>query len=179
MDDRITNKSAFIVYAWINLFLTISAIIFFMFFIIENILNRKIQIHNSESYDSILILIVISYMILKIIEFLIRPSYFEAIVSFGQIDIRSFNPNKRNGFRFFFMLFYRNHLTVHTIERQSYNNYRILIERSGIKKSLILQKTENGNLYESSPINISFLGVRKYTDLILAIDRLKEKFSLN
>jgi hypothetical protein len=38
---------------------------------------------------------------------------------------------------------------------------------------------DNGKLFESKPINISFLGVRKYTDLILSIDRLKEKISLN
>jgi hypothetical protein len=177
MNASINNKYAFTIYALLNFCLTISVIAIFIIFLSENILNSRIPIHDSNV--NILIIIFISYMIIKILEFLIRPSYFEATVSFGQINIRSFNPNKRNGFRFFFMLFYKKYLTVHTIERQSYNNYRILIERFGLKKSLILQKTENGVLYESSPVNISFLGVRKYTDLILAIDRLKGKFSMN
>jgi hypothetical protein len=179
MDASINNKSAFNIYVWINFCLTICVLAIFIIFLTENILNRRIPVHDSKDYVNTLIIIVISYMILKTLEFLIIPTYFEATVSFGQINIRSFNPNKKNGFRFFLMLFYRKHLIIHTIERQSYNNYRILIERFGIKKSLILQKTENGILYESSPINISFLGVRKYTDLILSIDRLKEKFSLN
>jgi hypothetical protein len=70
-------------------------------------------------------------------------------------------------------------LQVHSISRQAFNNYRILIEKAGLRKSLILQKIENGKLYESKPINISFLGVKKYTALILSIDRLKEKITLN
>jgi hypothetical protein len=88
---------------------------------------------------------------------LIQPAYFEAKINFGQIYIKSFNPNRKNGIRFLLMLFYQKYSIEHTIERQSYNNYRIVISRFGFKKSLILQRTENGKLYESKAINISFL----------------------
>jgi hypothetical protein len=119
------------------------------------------------------------YLFFVLFNLLIQPAYFEARINFGQIYIKSFNPNKKNGFRFFLMLFYQRYSIEHIIARQSYNNYRIEIERFGFKKNLILQKTENGLLYESKPINISFLGAKKYTDLLLSIDRLKEKISLN
>lgn len=108
-----------------------------------------------------------------------RILIFEAKINFGQIYIKSFNPNQKNRLRFILILFYKKYLIEHTIDRQSYNNYRIEIKRFGFKKRLILQKTEDGNLYESKAINISFLGAKKYTDLLLSIDRIKEKISLN
>jgi len=77
------------------------------------------------------------------------------------------------------MLWYDKYLTELVIDRQSYNNYKLLIDRLGFRKNLILQKIDNGKLYESTPINISFLGAKKYTDLILSIDRLKEKMTMN
>jgi len=179
MTEKITNRLAFNIYVWINFCLTCSVMVFFSIFLLENILNKKIPAHNSEMFGSILVILIVLYVILWGVNFLIKPSYLEAEISFGQIKIHSFNPNRRNGFSFFLMLFYRKSLKEHIIERKSYNDYRIVIGRLGIVKSMVLQKTENGILYESSPISIGFLAVRKYTNLILAIDRLKGKFSLN
>jgi len=176
MSDNINNRLVFNIYIWTNFCL------FFLFFfyllplLIAYRSGNKDLIQHSTKYFMIVTIVGI---IVNIFNFLIKPGYFEAIISFGQIRIKSYNPNTRNGFSIFFMLFYNKYLLEHTIERQSFNNYRILIERFGFKKSLILQKMENGKLFESKPINISFLGVRKYTDLILSIDRLKEKISLN
>jgi hypothetical protein len=142
-------------------------------------MNKRISLNSSATYLTVVIFGATSYIVLRFLDYLIKPSYFEATINFGQINIASFSPKNKNGLNFILMFSYKKYLTEYTIERHSYNDYRILIERFGIKKSLILQKTENGKLYESLPINISLLGVRKYTNLILAIDRLKEKFSLN
>jgi hypothetical protein len=179
MNDKINNKLAFKVFAWINFFLTTFAIAYFIVFIIETLMDKRISLNSSKEYVNIVIIGAVSYIILRFLDYLIKPSYFEATINFGQINITSFTPNNKNGFKFILIFFYNKYLTEHVIERQSYTDYRILIERFGFKKSLFLQKTENGILFESSPINISLLGVRKYTNLILAIDRLKEKFSLN
>lgn len=176
MNEHINNRLAYNIYVSINFCLTISIIVFFTFFLIENISTKIYVTHLLTNY---LIGLTILYIILKLFDLLIKPSYFEAEIKYGQICIKSFNPNNKNGLRFYLMLFYKKYLLEHTLNRQSYNNYRIEIKCLGFKKSLILQKTENGKIYESSAINISFLGAKKYTDLILSIDRIKEKISLN
>jgi hypothetical protein len=176
MNENINNRIAFNIYVLINFCLTISATGFLTIFIIENITGTKIITHQSVSY---VIAFLIIYMIFAFFDLLFKPAYFEATINYQQIYIKSFNPGKKNRMRFFLILFYQKYAIVHTIDRQSYNNYKIEIEWYGFKKSLVLQKTENGKLYESKSINISFLGARKYTDLILSIDRLKEKISLN
>ena len=77
------------------------------------------------------------------------------------------------------MLFYKRYLIEQTINQKFYNNYILKIDRFGLRRNLILQKIEKGVLYQSKPINISFLGIKKYTNLILSIDRLQEKITLN
>ena len=176
MNQNISNRLAFNIYVIISFCLTFIIVVLFSFFLIESISGNKLFIHQSILFVNTVFFL---YILFVLISLLIQPAYFEAKINFGQIYIKSFNPNKKNGFRFFLMLFYQKYSTEHIIARQSYNNYRIEIERFGFKKKLILQKTENGKLYESKPINISFLGAKQYTDLLLSIDRLKEKMSLN
>jgi hypothetical protein len=176
MNESINNRLAFNIYVMINFCFTISVVGFFTIFLIENISGKKIIYIQSLGY---LIAFLILYMIFRLFDLLIKPAFFEAKIHYGQIYIKSFNPNVKNRFRFILMLFYQKYLLEHTLDRQSYNNYRIEIELFGLKKGLILQKTENGKLFESKSINISFLGAEKYTKLILSIDRLKEKITLN
>lgn len=176
MNQNINNRLAFNIFVIISFCLTFNIIVFFAIFLFESISGNKTFIHQSVIF---VITSFMLYLFFVLFNLLIQPAYFEARINFGQIYIKSFNPNKKNGFRFFLMLFYQRYSIEHIIARQSYNNYRIEIERFGFKKNLILQKTENGLLYESKPINISFLGAKKYTDLLLSIDRLKEKISLN
>jgi hypothetical protein len=176
MSDNINNRLAFNIYVWTIFGVFILFIFYLLIFFLANKSGNKDLIQNTSGY---FITLCLFWIFISILNLMIKPGYFEAIVSFGQIRIKSFNPNGRNRFGLFLMLFYNKYLLEHTIERQSFNDYRILIGRFGFKKSLILQKMDNGKLYESKPIDISLLGVRKYTDLILSIDRLKEKMSLN
>ena len=176
MNENINNRLAFNIYVIISFCLTFIIIVFFAIFLYETISNSKTPLHQSSLF---VITSLVLYILLVLFNLLIQPAYFEAKINFGQIYIKSFNPNRKNGFRFFLMLFYQRYSIEHIIARQSYSNYRIEIERLGFKKTLILQKTEDGKLYESKAINISFLGIKKYTDLLLSIDRLKEKISLN
>jgi hypothetical protein len=176
MDYKISNRIIFNIYAWTNFTLLI------IFIIIQVVLLLAYKTANKELVHNVIIvsvILVFTTLIIRIFDYLIKPAYFEATISFGHIHIKSFNQIKNHGFDFLRMLVYRKYLIEHKLDRQSFTSYRINIEFSGFKKSLILQKIENGKLFESGPINISFLGARKYTDLILSIDRLKEKISMN
>jgi hypothetical protein len=119
------------------------------------------------------------FVIFGLFEFTIKPSYIESVINEREIIIRTFNPNLRNGLRFIHMLRYRKNLTELRISKQEYNDYKLLIDKCGLHRILILQKINKSGIYETSEINISLLGQKKYTDLILSIDRLKGKISLN
>ena len=176
MEQRINNKLIFNIYVWANFTLLIIFLIFQCALIVGYKTANKELIHYAIFTS---VIVVFTTLIIRIIDYLIKPGYFEATIGFGHIQIKSFNQVKNYGFDFLNMLVYRKYLIVHKIDRQSFTSYKIIIELSGFRKSLILQKMENGKLFESKPINISFLGARKYTDLILSIDRLKEKISIN
>ncbi len=175
MKSKISNKLAFNIYAWTRF----SLLIFFIFFLLCQVL----EIPQKLGYDVFkgqFILVLSSFALFLIVfEYMINPAYFEALILNGKIVFKSFEPNKKNGLIYILMLFYKKHLNEYTIERQAYNNYKIKIDRLGLRKKLILQKIDRGKIYESSPINISFLSTRKYTELILSIDRLQEKITLN
>ncbi len=107
------------------------------------------------------------------------PSYFECIIQQNELRIRFFEPVKKNTLEFIFVLFYQGNLKEHILTRQSYNGYTLKIGKLGIRKFIVLQIINEGKIYDSKPIEISFLGARKYIELILALDRLKEKISVN
>ena len=65
------------------------------------------------------------------------------------------------------------------ISREEYNDYTLTIGKFGFRKELKLQKTNNTGVYKSSTINISLLGQKDYTNLIVAIDRLRTRICLN
>jgi hypothetical protein len=176
MRDNINNRISFNFYAWFNFIIFILFLICWVFISLRIITGNKTII---QVTDPFFIIVMIIFLFLKVFEIIIRPGFFEAEINFGQILIKTYNPDIKNKAYIFKTLFYNKQLQVHSISRQAFNNYRVLIDKSGLRKSLILQKIENGKLYESKPINISFLGVKKYTNLILSIDRLKEKINLN
>jgi len=176
MEHRITNRLIFNIYVWANFTLLIIFLIFQSALIVGYKTANKELIHYAIFTS---VIVVLATIIIRIFDYLVKPAYFEATIGFGHIHIKSFNQVKNHGFDFLQMLVYQKYLIVHKLDRQSFTSYKINIELSGFRKSLILQKMENGKLYESKPINISFLGARKYTDLILSIDRLKEKISVN
>lgn len=176
MNGKIDNKIAFKIYMWINFCFIIGTILYLAILFGGFVFIDKSLIKELKTYVFIGPIFV---GLLQIVDYFIKPSYFEARITSGQIIIKTFNPNKINGLRLLFMLHYDKHLMEQVIDKQFYNNYKIKIDRLGFRKSLTLQKIDNGNIYESKPINISFLGVRKYTDLILSIDRLREKITMN
>jgi hypothetical protein len=176
MNKKISNRLAFDLYVWIRFALLIVIVVYILTPLKGLMTGYKNM--SPPSVDFIIMMAVMA-LIITVIDFLIKPSYFEGVINYGAISIKSFSPNTKNGLIFLLMIFYRHSLVEHQLDRQSFNNYRILIEKYGFRKSLIIQKIENGKLYESKPINISFLGAKKYTDLILSIDRLKEKITLN
>lgn len=176
MDNKIDNKLAFNIYIWFNFSIFISFCLYFLLSIIAA-QNNNITLFNSlKGYILIWPLII---GISKLFDYLIQPAYFESQILNGEIRFKSLNPNRNNRFRFFLMPFYKRHLIEQTINQQSYNNYILKIDRLGLRRNLIFQKLENGKLYKSTSINISFLGIKKYTNLILSIDRLQEKITLN
>ena len=132
---------------------------------------------------TILAFIAISF-ILGLLNWATKPSYIETIINEKEVIIRTFNPDFkdglfRNGSVFIKMLNYKKYLLELKLSKQEYNNYKLLIDRLGFRKLLILQKVNNTGIYESSEINISFLGSRKYTNLIISLERLRSKISLN
>jgi len=175
MENRIGNKLAFNIYVWLRFFLLICFVLFFFWQVLK--IPKKFG-YNSFDQQFIIIFAVIAILVV-LFEYLINPAYFEVHILNGKIIFKSFEPNMKNGLIYFLMLFYQKNLNEHIIERQAYNNYKINIDRLGFRKKLIFQKIDNGKIYESTPINISFLSTKKYTELILSIDRLQEKITLN
>ena len=175
MKNTINNRLAFNIYIWTRFFL----LIVFLFVIFLHVFKISQAIgFNAINFQFIVVLAIFAVLI-SIFEYLINPAYFEVLIFNGKIIFNYFEPNKRNGFIYILILFYKKYLKEHRIDRQSYNSYKIKIDRFGFRKKLIFQKIDNGKLYESMPINISFLNTRKYTELILSIDRLQEKINLN
>ena len=92
---------------------------------------------------------------------------------------RYFKPDGSNILQFIFLLFYLGNLKEHILTRRSYNGYTLNIRKFGIRKYIILQIIDQGKIYDSKPMDISFLGTRNYTELILSLERLKEKITVN
>ncbi len=176
MNRKLDNKLCFNIYSWV------SFIVFFVFIIFLLFLGISIIFNNLDLLSRLkanLLIPPFLLLIIKTIDYTIKPAYFEAIILNGEIRFRTFSPNKQNKFRFLFMIFYKKELTEHIISPQSYNGYQIRIDRLGLHKILLLQKIIDGKIYQSTPINISLLGLKKYTDLLLSIDRLNQKITLN
>lgn len=176
MNENISNRIPFTIYAWI---VFLSFILMIIWVTIQG--YRFISGNNAfiKPYAMYLLYAAGWFIIVGIFNAIVKPAYFEACISAEQIFIKTFNPNIRNGWRWLFMPFYSRYLAQYTISTQNYNNYRIIFKCLGIRKNIILQKIENSNLYESRLVPICFLSIRQYTNLIISIERLKEKISLN
>ena len=176
MNNKINNKLVFNFYVWGNL---IIVVLFFLCLLLLFLANKMHDIGLANSILRYILIFPILIAISKLFDYLIQPAYIEFQILQSEIRFKSFNPNRKNKSRIFSMLFYEKYLIEQTINQQFYNNYILKIDRFGLRRNLILQKIENGVLYQSKPINISFLGIKKYTNLILSIDRLQKKISLN
>ena len=173
--NKIDNKKAFQIYIIVNL------LFYIIGFLIGGISIRGLITHDWSIINTLkpYFGFIAIFMLFGFIEFVIRPSYIETIISEKEIIIRTFSPNIRNGIRFILMLRYQKYIKELKMNKQEYNDYKLQFNKWGFRKSLILQKINKSGIFETSEINISLLGQKKYTNLILSIDRLKGKINLN
>jgi hypothetical protein len=177
IENKINNRTEFQIYIVINL------IVFVLGFLIAIVSIHGLVSHNWIIIYSFLGLFLI-IMAWGLFESIINPSYFETIINEREIIIKTFTPSLRNGLmrngvRFLLLFKFRKYLKEIKLSQREYNDYKLIIDKLGFRKILILQKINKNGIYETSEINISLLGQKKYTDLILSIDRLRGKIHLN
>jgi len=172
---KIDNKKGFQIYIIVNL-------IFSIIGFLVGILSIQGIITQDWSFIEIIkpyIGLIAIFIVFGLFEFAIKPSYIETKINEREIIIRTFNPNNRNGLRFILILGYEKHLRELRLSQNEYNDYKLVIDNFGLRRILTLQKINKTGIYETSEINISLLGQKKYTELILSIDRLRGKINLN
>ena len=180
INKMINNKPLFEVY------MTVRLLIFITFIIIAGIIVSRLflkidlipSIFSNESKNSLIILNWIMVFFILIDE-KVKPAYIEFKIIEDEIIIKTYNPHSNRWESPFALFGYKRRIKELKMNREEYNNYWLTIGRFGLKKELKLQKINNDVVYESSNINISLLGQQKYTNLILAIDRLRSKICLN
>jgi len=180
INKMINNKLLFEVYMIVRL------LIFITFIIIAGIIVSRLflkidlipSIFSNESKNSLIILNWIMVFFILIDE-KVKPAYIEFKIIEDEIIIKTYNPHSNRWESPFALFGYKRRIKELKMNREEYNNYWLTIGRFGLKKELKLQKINNDVVYESSNINISLLGQQKYTNLILAIDRLRSKICLN
>jgi hypothetical protein len=179
-NKMINNKRTFEIY------LILRFIIWIPFLIIAGIIITALlfkltplQIPVSDFGRHTLLILSWISCLLMIIDGRIKPAFVELQVIEDNIIMRTYNPHLKKWEFPFVLSGYKKRIKELKISREEYNDYKLQFSEFGLKKELRLQKINNNGVYESASINISLLGQRKYTDLILAIDRLKMKICLN
>jgi len=180
INEMINNKLLFEVY------MTVRLLIFITFIIIAGIIVSRLilkidlipSVFSNESKDSLIIFNWIMVFFILIDE-KVKPAYIEFEIIEDEIIIKTYNPHSNKWESPFALFGYKRKIKELKMSREEYNNYWLTIGRFGLKKELKLQKINNDGVYKSSNINISLLGQQKYTNLILAIDRLRSKICLN
>jgi len=175
IENNINNKKAFQIYVIINFIFYILGFLIAIISIWGIMTHDWAPINTLKPYAGFIPLLILW----GLVERIIRPSYIETIISEKEIIVKTFSPNIRNGLRFILMLKYRNQIKELKLTKQEYNDYKLKIGRLGLRKMLIFQKIEKDGISETSEINISLLGQKKYTNLILSIDRMQGKINLN
>jgi hypothetical protein len=173
--NQIDNRQGFRIYIILNLIISLLGFTI-GFLSVRGVITQDWSfIEILKPYPG-LIAVFIAFVLFEAV---IKPSFFEAIINEKEVIIRTYKPNIGNGLRFIFMLGYRKNISELRLSPYEYNDYKLLINKCGLNRILILQKINKGGIYESTAINISLLGQKKYTELILSIDRLKGKINLN
>ena len=173
--NHIDNKTGFGIYAIANLIITLAMPLFVIFVII----GAKTQYWSISTHLMPFFGFLIFIILWGQFEKIVKPAYIETTITEKEIIIKTFSPNIKNWLSFVRLPGYRKHLKELRLNRQEYNDYRLKIDRFGLRKILVLQKIDLTGIYETSEINICFLGQKKYTNLILSIDRLKGIINLN
>lgn len=127
----------------------------------------------------VLIGLFIFFVIFAIYEYVVRPSYVEMTFNEKEIITRIISSNINNWRSILLVFKNKKYLKELKINKNEYNNYKLQIDKFGFRKLLILQKINKDGIFETSAINISLFGLKKYTNMILSIDRLQSKLNLN
>jgi len=176
----INNKKTFEIYLILRLIIFIILLITTV--IIATTLLLKINLYQtiaSNFGSNTLLSLTLSSSILMMIDGRIKPAFIDIQIIGDMILIRTYNPHVKKWESPFGLLGYKKKIKELLISREEYNDYKLQFGGFGLKKELKLHKINNSGVYESANINISLLGQRKYTNLILAIDRLRTKICLN
>jgi hypothetical protein len=181
----IDNKNSFQIYAWIRFGISSLYLIAVLLFIFRIVL-KETRLFSSAwnslagSHWALLIIIVLAASLLFwLFEVLVKPAYIEVSISQQEIVVKTFNTNLLGLWDAIFRVNFKKRVRTLILSKNEYNNYSLTIGKKGFRKSLKLQKITAEGIFETPEINIGFLGQRKYTDLILAIDRLSNKINLN
>jgi len=178
--NKINNKNEFLIYRVVKI------IIVFMFgFLFMTLPFFRGLIPHSFDSANLYWGFVIILLIFSLFEVVLKPSYFETLIYEKEIIIRTFsldlrNSFVRNGLKNIILLFsYKKYLNEIKLSKQEYNGYKLNIDKFGFRRILVLQKINKYGIYETAELNISLLTQKKYTNLILSIDRLTGKVNLN
>lgn len=181
----INNKNSFFIYSIVRLILYVIVGLMFVLINIPLIYNTKWNLFHIlvSKYGFVSLFVLIGFFIVFVIfalyEYVIRPSYVEMKIDEREIVIRIFSSNIKNWISILLIFRYKRYLKELKINKQEYNNYKLQIDKLGFRKLLILQKINKDGLFETSAINISLFRLKKYTNMILSIDRLQGKLNLN
>jgi len=179
----INNKILFEIYLFFRLFIFITIMIIGGMIITKVLLNMDLFQSIFPNYGSAFknSLIVFNWFSISflIIDEKIKPAFIEFHIFEDEISIKTYNPHSNRWESPFVLFAYKKRIKELKINREEYNDYTLAIGKSGFRKEIKLLKTDNTGFYQSSNINISLLGQKKYTNLLLAIDRLRTKICLN
>jgi len=169
----INNKILFEVYLIVKLIVLILLII--IGGIILSRLFLKIDLipllFSHEGKNSLLFLNLLLVCSILIDE-RIKPAYIEFEIIDDEIIIKTYNPHSNRWESPFAIFGYKRRIIELKMSRKEYNDYWLTIGKFGLKKELKLQKINNDGVYESSSINISLLGQKKYTNLLSVLNKL-------
>ena len=172
-----------------DIYLIFRMIIFIAIIIIGGIVISKVLLkidffqnifpNYSSVIENPLMVLNLFLICLILIDERIKPAFIEYQLIEDEIIIKTYNPHLNRWESPFILFGYKNRFKEYKISRVDYKDYSLTIGKLGLRKELKLQKIDNNGIYETSNINISLLDIRKYTNLIISIDRLRTKFCLN
>ena len=141
--NKIDNKKVFQIYIIMNLIFFIIGFLIAIFSIRGLITHDWRIINTLKPYFGFIAI----FILYGFIEFIMRPSYIETIISEKEIIIKTFSPNIRNGIRFILMLRYKKYIKELKLSKQEYNDYKLKIDKWGLRKLLILQKINKSGIF--------------------------------
>jgi len=174
----INNKTEFRIYQLFKISFILVLLIFILTITVTKLIGIQTINLPKDIFYSLFALNFFMTILMFIIEKL-QPTYIEFYAQNNEIIIKTYKPNPRSLKSFLDLFGYKKNMKEYRVNRDEFTNYKLSVGRFGLRKELKLQKTNNNKVYESASLNLSFIGQRKYTNLVLAIDRLCNKICLN